>query len=262
MSLHDLQSAIAYVIRSFDHENIKNIDELCERFAITSDEKVILENLIHQQRLRAYSEELFLARWTIISESLIFLRPYIDFSLLRELWEKSFEPQSTEVIHENLALRFVQYLVLDPAGANFISNNAPPYGPALMRYIYAVFTFRHNVLPKLTITEESSLTGRYFEVIDLNYDVREFFADLVVNRNNEDSTRVTPPPERDITMLFIALDEITEFRSFEIDQELATYLKNQLTGKSSPPPPCYDDLVELGLLKPKNMRHSCCNHIH
>src|SRR5258708_415232 len=113
MSLQSFQSALALVIRNFDAQNTKNIDDLARTYELSSDEKCSLENVIHQQRLKAYSEELFLARWTIIREGLEYLQPYVDFAAMNQLWEHDFEGKSAHIIHEDLILRFVQYLSLD-----------------------------------------------------------------------------------------------------------------------------------------------------
>lgn len=261
MSLQSFQSALALVIRNFDAQNTKDIDDLARVYELSSDEKMVLENVIRQQRLIAYSEELFLARWTIISEALEYLQPYVDFAALRQLWEHDFERKSAHIVHEDLVLRFVQYLSLDEKGSKFISAGTPAFLPCLVRYLYAVFTFRHNYLPRHDLSPHSLLTDRYFEVIKLNYDVREFFAELV---ELEEFTKVQleDPPKGEITLLFIASDQVTEFRSFEIDQELANFFAAELSQKPSVAPPCYEELVDMGLCKPRGVRRPCCSKIH
>lgn len=262
MSLVSFQSALAYVIRSFDAGKEKNIDELARMYELSGDEKCTLDNLIHQQRLKAYSEELFLARWTIIREALAFLQPLIDFKAMTEFWEQDFELKSTNIIQEDLALRFVEYLATDPRGMQFISSNPHVFMPSLVRYLYAVFTFRHNYLPKIKPPAHSHLSGRYFEVVDLEYDVREYFAELV-ELDDYSNLNLKDPTKRSLKVLFIASDEVTEFRSFEIDEELANFLAAQLKGETDTPMvPCYDDLVDIGLCKPRGTKRPCCSKIH
>ncbi len=263
MSLHSFQSALAYVLRAFDGDNVKNIDDLAQKYALSSDEKFTLGNIIHQQSLKSYSEELHLARWTVIREGLEFLQPYIDFRSMYDLWEKNFDLKNTNIVQEDLALKFLEFLVFDPVGSAFISENKYLFMPDLMRYICSVFTFRSSRLPKLVLSPQSSLTGRYFAVLNLSYDVREFFAELADAENLEEPS-LPPPPQRDITLLFVASDEVLEFRSFEIDQEVTNFLANELTGNSLKleRPACYDDLVELGIFKAEGVKRSCCSKIH
>jgi len=259
MSLQSFQSALAYVIRSFDSENTKDLSTLARRYELSSDEKFTLDNLINQQRLKAYSEELFLARWTIIRDALKFLEPIVDLEAMSRLWEQEFEPKSATICHEELALRFVEYLAFDKTGTRFISAGTPPYLASIMRYLHAVFTFRHNYLPKHSILPDSALTDRYFSVIKLDYDVREFFAQLV-ELDDSNNKQLDPPEKRDLTLLFVASEEVTEFRSFEIDHELSSFLEAQLKGEKdqNASVPCYEDLVDLGLCKPRGIKRSCC----
>lgn len=266
MSLQSFQSALAYVIRSFDAENKRDLNDLSRLFDLSCDEKFTLDNIINQQRLKAYSEELFLARWTIIREALDFLKPLIDMKAMSDLWEINFEPKSAHIIHEDLVLKFVEYLISDKKGITFISTNTPAYLPSLMRYIHTVFTFNHNYLPKHTISPHSVLTDRYFKIIKLEYDVREFFSHLVEFEDLA-NMQLKAPPKNNITLLFVADDEVTEFRSFEIDHELESFLNNQLECKTSENSSiaCYEDLVDLGLckpLKPRAIKRSCCSKIH
>lgn len=262
MSLQSFQSALAYVLRSFDAEHTKNLSDLSPMFELSGDEKFTLDNIINQQRLKAYSEELFLARWTIIREALDFLKPLIDMKAMSDLWEKDFEPKSAHIIHEDLALRFAEYLVHDKKGIEFVSTNTPAYLPDLMLYIYTVFTFNHNYLPKHTVSLHSSLTDRYFKIIKLEYDVRAFFSELV-ELEDMSPNQLQPPPKNNLTLLFVADDEVTEFRSFEIDHELESYLENQLKGKDAESTiACYEDLVDLGLCKGRITKRSCCDKVH
>ena len=263
MSLQNFQSALAYVLRSFDVENIKDSKQLSTVFELSTDEKITLDNIINQQRLKAYSEELFLARWTIIREALDFLGPLINMKAMSDLWEKEFEPQSKHVIHEDLVLKFTEYLITEPSGIEFISNNTPAYMPSLMRYIHTVFTFNHNYLPELKISPCSVLTQRYFKIIKLEYDVREFFSELV-EIDDFAHIKLKLPIKKSVKLLFVASDEVTEFRSFEIDDELESFLNNQL--KSTNPEKslisCYDDLADIGLCKPRASKSSCCSKVH
>lgn len=265
MNLHSFQSALAYAIRSFDGSETKNVDDLARIYDLSCDDKATLEQLITQQRLKAYSEELFSSRWTIIREALMFLQSLVDLRAMSDLWEQDFEKKSTRVIQEELALRFVDYLVNDPKGLDFISNNTPPYFPDLMRYVRAIFTFKHNKLPHHDVKTKSALTDRYFEILQLHYDPREFLAELV---ELDDSTEITiPPPEkRDVKLLFVESDVVTEFRSFEIDDEVEQFLRNELRGnmEHNPRPSCFEDLVEIGLCKPLDgkPRRACCDKQH
>lgn len=255
MSLQSFQSALAYVLRSFDVEQRKSLDELSGMYDLSSDEKNTLGHLINQYQLKSYSEELFLARWTIIREGLAFLDPFIDMKAMSLLWEKNFDPKSNAIVQEDLILKFLEFLVFDPIGANFISKDAPAFLPSLVRYVHAVFTFKHNYLPEYGLPPDSALTKRYFMVIDLHFDVREFFAELLELKNFS-NLALTPPPHGDLSLLFVASDKATEFRSFEIDKELANFLAAELQGKQGPRalPPCYGDLVELGLCQPLGLR--------
>jgi hypothetical protein len=261
MSLQGFQSALASVIRAYDAHETNNINELALSYELTHDEKLTLENLINQQRLKAYSEELFLSRWTIIRDALEFLSPFVDLKAMSDFWEKNFEPKSKAVVYEDLALKFVEYLAYDPVGLKFITTNTPAFMASLMRYVHAVFTFRHNVLPIMTLSPHSLLTGRYFAVLTLDHDVREFFADLMEVENFKD-VNLQDPPALKTTLLFIADDEITEFRSFEIDDELHTFLLKQLNGEITGTPACYQDLVDAGLCKPMGKKRACCDQHH
>lgn len=255
MSLQSFQSALAYVLRSFDAEQRKNLDELSLMYDLSSDEKITLGHLLNQYQLKSYSEELFLARWTIIREGLEFLSPFIDMKAMSDLWEKHFDPQSNAIVQEDLVLKFLEFLVFDPRGLSFLSTNTPAFLPSLVHYLLAVFTFKHNSLPEHSLPSDSVLTKRYFMIIDLDYDVREFFAELL-ELNELSTMSFKAPPEGALCLLFVAADKATEFRSFEIDEELASFLKAELKVEKGPRvfPPCYGDLVELGLCKPLGLR--------
>lgn len=266
MSLLGLQSAIAYVIRSSDGQNIKSLDELTRTYEMTPQEAITLGHLINQQRLKAYGEELFLSRWTIIREALEFLGPFVDLRAMSDLWEREFEPKSAKIVYEELVLKFVEFLVFDPVGAKFISTKTPAFLPSLMKYVRTIFTFRHNILPQHKLAEHSLLTDRYFAIISLEYDVRAFFAELMELKSYVD-LKIEPPPKRDVTLLFVASDEVTEFRSFEIDNDLKNFLLAQLKGEQlSNRPSCYNDLVELGLCKLNGVingiKRACCHLDH
>jgi len=262
MSLLSFQSALAYVIRSYDAHNTKSLDELTRLYDMTPEEVLTLENLINQQRLKAYSEELFLARWTIIREALEFLDPLVKLRDLCELFERDFEKKNITVVCEELAFRFVEYLVQDPVGSKFIRTDTKPFLPDLLKYIQAVFAFRHNVLPKMSPRKHSLLTEQCFVIVKLEYDVREFFAELM-ELEDFSALNLKEPPCGDIILLFTSSDEVTEFRSFEIDQELTDFLEGQLRGELPVViPSCYDDLVDVGLCQQRGIKRPCCNKTH
>lgn len=251
MSLQSFQSALAYVLRSFNAEHKKNLDDLLLMYELTSEEKFTLQDLINQQQLRSYSEELFLARWTIIREGLEFLHPLVDMKALSDLWEKQFDPKSNAVVQEDLVLKFLEYLVNDPIGSRFINTGTQAFLPSLIRYLHAVFTFKHNRLPTHVLAADTTLTERFFMIINLEYDVREFFAELIELKDFRNFS-LKSPPKNDISLLFVASDTATEFRSFEVDQQLVDFLTAELKGEKRPTifPSCYGDLVDLGLCKP------------
>lgn len=261
MSLHGFQSALAYVIRSFELKEPPSVNDLAFTYELTADERTSLDNVINQQRLKAYSEELFLARWTIIREALLFLRPFMDFLALTKLWEEDFELKSKAIVSEDLALRFTDYLVHDEKGRAFIDENTQPFVKSLVHYTNMIFTFKHNYLPQREYAPHSCLTDRYFAIIKLDYDVREFFAELVELENPFD-TELSPPQKSPITLLFVATDHVCEFRSFEIDHKLEQFLTDEINGveTSHVHPSFYKDLVELGICKGNTKKRACCSH--
>lgn len=258
MSLQSFQSALAYVIRAYEGPT-SDFEKVITNYALTEKETFLLKNVMEQQRLKAYSEELFRSRFIIISEALEFLQSFLDFEEMRTLWATDFEPKSTNVFHEDLVLKFTEYLAHDPKGASFVASSPKQFLPSLINYIYCIFLFKHNILPKLSLPSHSLLTGRYFRIIELDYDVREFFAELM-ELEEVKKTALKEPEKKKITILFVADDEVTEFRSFEIDKELKAFLEQQLTEGTSLKhyPSFYQDLVELGLCKSTNEKRSCC----
>lgn len=264
MSLQGFQSALAYVIRNYDPRATKSIDELAHLYQLSPEEIFSLDNVINQQRLQAYREELFLSRWTIIRDALEFLQPLIDFKELTQLWEEDFEPRSSEIVHEDLALRFTDYMVTSPKAMEFIRTTCEPFVPSLMRYVNMVFTFKHNILPKHNLSEHSCLTDRSFAIVNLDYDVREYFADLIESTPDDD-VEISQPVLQPLTLLFVATDEVCDFRSFEIDERVAQFLRNEigLHHRHGHCPDFYRDLVELGICKgqtSKTIQRSCCSH--
>lgn len=262
MSLQSFQSALAYVLRGYDPHQNKSIDELTRIYDLSAEERSSLDHVINQQQLKAYSEELFLARWTIIREAISFLQPFLDFKELTKLWEHDFEKKSQRVTHDDLALRFTDYLANDPVGQAFVNDATQPFVPSLVKYVNMIFTFKHNHVPKTVVPPHSSLTERPFAILNLDYDVRAYFADLM---EVEDVAKITEPPpkKKPVTLLFVAEDEVCEFRSFEIDNVVANFLTNELQADhehKNPRPPCYDDLVAIGICKGRAVKRACCDH--
>lgn len=247
MSLHGFQSALAHVLRSYGQEMPLAIEDLTIRYGLQEPEVAELRHVLNQNGLKSYGEELFAARWHIIQEGLGFLMPIVPEKILEVLWEKNFEPKCLNIVQEELSINFLNYLINDEEAAIALQECAP-YTRSLLHYAYCVFTFRSPSLPALKLAKNSRLSGRYFLVQDLDYDVRELFSALVDTKNKN-----LIPKKRPLTLLFVASLEQMAFRSFEIDQALKTFLMNELHENPSDltPPACFDDLCALGLCKKK-----------
>lgn len=264
MTLIGLQSALAYVIRFNNEATRKNLDEIVALYDLSLDEKETLAHVAAQQRVKAYSEEMYIARYRITLDALGFLTDLVDNNKLRQLWEEEFDPKHLDVVYEDLVIEFTNFLLTDERGLALITTNTPAYSLDVVKYMHAVFTFSHNHLPKSPRQrEQSHLSDRAFTILDLDHDVRAYCTTMLdrmphVHDNAHAAEHcgeheLPPPPSRKkISLLFIASDVKTEFRSFEIDQELKSFLQGEcdeaLERKNLPP--CFGDLVSLGLCKP------------
>lgn len=245
MNLHGLQSALAHVLRSYGQEEFLTIEELAARYDLKEPEIFQLRHVLNQNGLKSYGEELSHARWHIIQEGMGFLMSTIGECTLEELWQ-SFEPQCLRVVQQELTMNFLHYLINDQTAMEKLCEASVPYARALIQYTYCVFTLRAPFLPTLNVAKNSMLTGRFFMMQDLDYDVRELFAMLV-----DEHTGETIPNKRALTLLFIAGDEQMSFRSFEIDNELRAFFLDQLSDNpgNAMLPECFEDLCAMGLCK-------------
>jgi hypothetical protein len=259
MSLQSFQSALAYVIRSHDLVKEHNLQDICQQYELNSDEKHALVYIWQQKFLKAYSEEMYIARLRIITESVEFLYLYIDKHALRSFFDDDFEPINHEILYEHLVEKFMEQLLSTDAGQKLLTVGAPPFLVNVIQYLHCVFSFMHGRMPKsVTVPVNSLLTGRYFKILDLNYDVRYMCSTFLGLHHKRDVTEklsreiIGDPPKQDLTIMFVDGEKNSDFRTFEINQELKTFLLEQVSSNQADKylPSCYGDLVEMGLCRP------------
>jgi hypothetical protein len=252
MSLQKFQSALAYVIRFYDVNKRESLDQIFVKYELTNEEKHTLTKLAQQQQLKSYSEEMHMARWRIISDAIGLVNSFVDSNKLKYLWEHDFEPKHLFVTYEDISLKFIEYLATDTYAFKTVTRDAPDFVADIIKYLHCVFSISHNYLPKLIKTSDTILTDKYFSILDLKYDVRDMYIDFLERKDSihpKDSLdiKLDTPPKRNLTLLFITQDVVTEFRSFEICKEVKSFLLSQLRGEKylKKLPSFYDDLVRL-----------------
>lgn len=265
MSLLNFQSALAFVIRSHDLVNGPKLQEICQQYDLSDDEKSAIMHIWQQKFLKAYSEEMYIARLRIVTEPLEFLDLYIDKQALRSFFDHDFEPKNHNVAYENLVDKFLEQLLSTPSGQKLLTIDAPPFLLNIIQYLHCVYGFMHGHMPKtMSVQATSLLTGRYFRILDLNYDVRNMCATFLSLHHTVDVTKklsredIEDPVKQDLTVLFVAGEENADFRTFEINQEIKTFLLSQLLGNQTAQslPSCYGDLIELGLCHSVDKRNN------
>jgi hypothetical protein len=269
MSLNQFQSALAYLIRIPEPGQRMDIEQIFLKYELSSEEQTLLRHLANHRLVKAYGDDMLDARWRIINRVVDCLYPLVSNELLKQLCREDFEPKFFGTSFLDINTKFLEYLIEDSYARARVLDGAPPYLLDTMRYAYTVYYFSKGALPEPPkIPAQSLLRHSYFRILELDYDIRELCDELFNARDPKKTNDVItveetpteeifissqdslPVPEKcPLILLFIADETPTEFRSFEIDNELRNFLNCELEAPQSRSslPPCYGDLVELGL---------------
>lgn len=264
MTLQHFQIALANLIR--------NPPLFLAGYELSADEVLALEHFARDRLVKDFSAEMRDKRWSAICRVTSCLHPFIAPRQLKELCREDFEAKHAQTHFADIALAFLDYLAHDEHAKSALRELVPNYFADLVEYLYTVSYFSLNVSEKHGAPAPGSLLSHTcLSILELEYDVRELAEEIIEPRDlkrteylaQEDDTsgeellqrHVNAEVEkRPLTLLFVAEQTPTEFRSFEIDADLKNFLIHQLRDPTvpTPLPGCYADLVELGLCSPLN----------
>jgi len=253
MALQHFQSALAHLIRR-PPESPDEMAFLFSEYELSQQEKKALEYFANDRLVKDFSIEMREKRWSAISRAINCLRPFIQQRKLKELLQEDFEAKHRQTPFVDISIAFLKYLAKDADAKKKVAKLTPEFFCDLTLYLYTVSYF----------SQTSAIAQSEWKIIELNYDVRELaeeiiepvdwkYADYLAQDDNISDELLIDvaidslPVKRPLTVLFVADEIPTEFRSFEIDTEVKNFL---LEPEQHILPPCYGDLVELGLCEP------------
>lgn len=247
MSAQNFQTVMANLIR-FPTTSLSKIRENLGHVELTEKEERQLEKMATDPLVRKFGYKMSLCRRRDATEVMKLSIDFIEPEILDQMYYRYFEPTRKSTDLTMLGVQFLQFALSSPECLALLKD-APPFVLDLMKYDLA----KAAVLRTVVKTDGSNLKPGSllyidaFDTIEIGYD-----APALDQMKQQDPKSKKKPKERKLVVLFMRAPLAPYYRMFQIDEEVAAFLKAQKEDPASwtsPLPKPYAAMAKVGLVK-------------
>lgn len=264
MSTSQLQAALVSLIRYPELNRDERLDEFLARFELTPKEEGQVRALAASYHVKKFGRDQRATRFDLsVKGALPLTGRVVGYKkMARDIYGIRFEPRHEGLAVEEMAQTFARFFIAN--AETFVRElELPPFAGDLARYELAEYWIKGPTARDDWKLPQGSLLrpDTPLRIEELGHDMVSF-VERVRKLDDESITRAVPE-RRDTIVLFARVPntrnpEAFFSKQFEIDATLRDFLRSEMNAAtlgSTPLPPCFADLVELGICRAA--RESC-----
>lgn len=254
MSLSQLQTAAARLVRFPEEGRDQAWQSFADQFDLTQKERFMLHHVAHNMQVVKYGRKLRYFRFSDTIESLPNLEIVLGQEFFEKLWYEYFEPRSGNIPTEELTVEFLAFLRNDPHAKAILAEESPDYAEDFIHFLYCESsleqhgeTWRQRKLPTGTLLAHGAVCP-----MRLEYDVPQ-----MIKKIADDIFDPKDIKRKTVYYVFALKDDALSPSLFSIDKEVYQFFSNQLANpeKSTRLPVVFGDLVKAGICLPSPSSH-------
>ncbi|MBY0370390.1 hypothetical protein K2X33_06870 [bacterium] len=247
MSIDAFQKSLATLVR-FPELSFDSVLAGLEPGSLTDQERYSLSLLSRDPLVRKFGNKMQFLRQREAQSVMRLSLEHLPQELLNILYLEHFEPSRLSSDPLWVGVEFLNFLINYPVCRDLLIDS-PPYVIDLIKYDHAkAYATRHvPVESDSALPENSLLNYGKFVIVSLGSDVPTYDR----AKWNGD-VGVKHPLPKDLTMLFLPSHNSPFYRTFQIDEEVASFLATQRENPSAwnrALPSHYAGMVKIGLCK-------------